>query len=48
NIADVIQRAGFPPIHLAEINFEVLYQQRLAATAEQGQPAADGEAPVTH
>ena len=31
NIADVIQRAGFPPIHLAEINFEVLYQQRLAA-----------------
>ncbi len=31
NVADVIQRAGFPPIHLAEINFEVLYQQKLAA-----------------
>ena len=30
NVADVIQRAGFPPIHLAEINFEALYQQRLA------------------
>ena len=29
NVADVIQRAGFPPIHLAEINFEALYQQRL-------------------
>lgn len=29
NVADVIQRAGFPPIHLAEINFESLYQQRL-------------------
>ncbi len=31
NVADVIQRTGFPPIHLAEINFESLYQQRLAA-----------------
>lgn len=35
NIADVITRAGFPPIHLAEINFEVFYQQRLQALAEQ-------------
>lgn len=41
NIADVIQRAGFPPIHLAEINFEVLYQQRLAAQQQNGEaPAA--------
>lgn len=31
NVADVVQRAGFPPIHLAEINFEALYQQRLAS-----------------
>lgn len=30
NIADTVQRSGFPPIHLAEINFEALYQQRLA------------------
>lgn len=37
NVADVIQRAGFPPIHLAEINFEALYQQRLQQTAQQGQ-----------
>lgn len=29
NIADTVQRTGFPPIHLAEINFEGLYQQRL-------------------
>ncbi len=35
NIADAITRAGFPPIHLAEINFEVFYQQRLQALAEQ-------------
>ena len=35
NVADMVQRAGFPPIHLAEINFEALFQQRLAAqTAE--------------
>lgn len=30
NVADAIQRTGFPPIHLAEINFEAIYQQRLA------------------
>ncbi len=35
NIADVITRAGFPPIHLAEINFEAFYQQRLQSMAEQ-------------
>jgi preprotein translocase subunit SecB len=27
----VITRAGFPPVHLAEINFEVFYQQRRQA-----------------
>jgi preprotein translocase subunit SecB len=30
NIADLINRTGLPPIHLAEINFEALYQQRQA------------------
>jgi len=40
NIADVITRAGFPPVHLAEINFEVFYQQRRQALAEQA--AASG------
>lgn len=30
NIADAITRAGFPPIHLAEINFQALYEQRVA------------------
>lgn len=29
NVADTIQRAGFPPVHLAEINFQALYQQQL-------------------
>ncbi len=33
NIADTIQRTGLPPVHLAEINFEALYQQRLQQEA---------------
>jgi preprotein translocase subunit SecB len=42
NIADVITRAGFPPVHLAEINFELFYQQRLQAIAEQQQQQQGG------
>ena len=30
-IADAITRAGFPPVHLDPINFELLYQQQLAS-----------------
>ena len=40
NVSDLIGRSGFPPIHLAEINFEAYYQQRLAALAEQQQQGA--------
>ena len=29
NIADIISRAGFQPIHLNEINFHGMYEQRL-------------------
>jgi preprotein translocase subunit SecB len=29
-IADATMRAGFPPVHLAPINFEMLYQEQLA------------------
>ena len=28
-LADMVGRAGFPPVHLAPINFEALYQQQL-------------------
>ena len=42
NIADAITRAGFPPVHLAEINFEVFYQQRLQALAEEQQQGGSG------
>ena len=34
NIADMVTRGGFPPIHLTEINFEVFYQQRKQVLAQ--------------
>lgn len=41
NIADAITRTSLPPIHLAEVNFQALYEQRLAeAQASAGQNAA--------
>jgi preprotein translocase subunit SecB len=45
-IADAVTRAGFPPVHLDPINFEVLYQQQLAQM-QQPQPQA-APAPVTN
>jgi preprotein translocase subunit SecB len=33
NVADLIQRAGFPPVHLTEINFQAMYEQRQQAPA---------------
>jgi preprotein translocase subunit SecB len=38
-ISDTINRAGFPPVLLAPVNFEVLYQQRLEQQAAQQAPA---------
>ena len=38
NVADLIQRGGFPPVHLSEINFQSMYeqqhQQQAVASAE--------------
>lgn len=39
NVADVIQRGGFPPVHLAEINFQAMYEQQQAQAAGEGIPA---------
>lgn len=39
NIADMVTRAGFPPIHLAEINFQALFEQQRAQYAAQQQQA---------
>jgi preprotein translocase subunit SecB len=33
NVADIITRAGFPPVHLAEINFQAMYEQQQQAQA---------------
>ena len=41
NVADIVTRAGFPPVHLAEINFQAMYEQQAAAQAAQ----ADGALP---
>lgn len=40
NVADVVNRAGFPPVHLAEINFQAMYEQ-------QQQTQAAGESPAS-
>jgi preprotein translocase subunit SecB len=41
NVADLIQRGGFPPVHLAEINFQAMYeQQQQQAAAAEAAPAA--------
>jgi len=41
NVADIIQRGGFPPVNLAEINFQAMYEQQqsnaVATTAEPAQ-----------
>jgi preprotein translocase subunit SecB len=34
NVADVISRAGFPPVHLSEVNFQAMYEQQQMDVAE--------------
>ena len=43
NVADVISRAGFPPVHLSEINFQAMYEQQ----QQQQQPAGDAASVLT-
>jgi preprotein translocase subunit SecB len=43
NVADIVTRAGFPPVHLAEINFQAMYEQQQA----QAQPAAEPSRIIT-
>jgi len=41
NISSAITRAGYPPVHLAPINFEALYTQQMQQLqAQQAAPAA--------
>ncbi len=42
NVADLIQRGGFPPVHLSEINFQSMYEQQ---QSQAGQSSAVGTLP---
>ena len=44
-ISDVVNRAGFPPVLLAPVNFEAIYQQQAAAAA---QPEAGPRIEIAH
>jgi preprotein translocase subunit SecB len=39
NVADLIQRSGFPPVHLSEINFQAMYEQQQSQSAQNGAAA---------
>jgi preprotein translocase subunit SecB len=34
NVADAITRTSLPPLHLAEVNFQALFEQRMAEAAQ--------------
>jgi preprotein translocase subunit SecB len=42
NVSDLIVRGGFPPVHLAEINFQAMFEQ------QQAQQAQGAQAPAGH
>jgi len=42
NVSDIVTRAGFPPVHLAEINFQAMYEQQ-----QQDQQAAEPSRIIT-
>lgn len=44
NIADTISRAGFQPIHLNEINFHGMYEQRLMQAQQTAAASESGSA----
>lgn len=46
NVADLISRTGLPAIHLAEINFEAFYSQKMAAMSHQGTAGAGSNQPA--
>lgn len=33
-VADIITRAGFPPVHMSEINFQAMYEAQLTQQAQ--------------
>lgn len=47
NLADMTQRAGFPPVHLTELNFQAMYEQQKAAEGQGDAPAANAPGSAT-
>jgi len=47
-VASVVQRAGFPPVTLQHMNFDLIYQQRMQQMREEQAAAAAPAAPQTH
>ncbi|WP_459616024.1 protein-export chaperone SecB [Bordetella sp. 2513F-2] len=43
NIADAITRTSLPALHLAEVNFQALYEQRIAELQQQQQSEPNGQ-----
>ncbi len=41
SVADIITRAGFPPVHLAEVNFQAMYEAQ-----QQEQMGGNGASPI--
>ncbi len=41
NVADAINRTSLPALHLAEVNFQALYEQRMADAAKQEETGQD-------
>ncbi len=39
NVADIITRAGFPPVHLAEINFQAMFEQQQVELQKAEEPS---------
>jgi preprotein translocase subunit SecB len=54
NIDSLVVKGGFPPVMLAPVNFDALYQQAMARAAQEGQgdggaaPGGDGGSAATH
>ncbi len=44
NVADAITRSSLPPLHLTDVNFQLLYQQRLADMAQEEDALPNGKA----
>lgn len=47
NLADAITRASLPPLHLAEVNFQAMYEQR-SAQQQEGQDGAAAAPEARH